>query len=156
MFLGAPVHYCDILLFHATKSSIYTPTKSTETVESVQRHSWVVCFLVWSQLGVWGDGAGYVSCNLHLQRCRLFHSKCLCVVVSLLSASNTQAELNLKHGGRCLLRPAKADHSGQTGLFFEAALKQAQERVTRGAAAIDSMRKMMCCLNRRACSVHPK
>lgn len=38
MFLGAPVHYCDILLFHAAKRSIYTPTKLVETVESVPRH----------------------------------------------------------------------------------------------------------------------
>lgn len=42
----------------------------------------------------------------------------------LVSASKTQAELNLKHGGRCLLRPAKADHSEQIGLFFEEALKE--------------------------------
>lgn len=42
----------------------------------------------------------------------------------LVSASKTQAELNLEHGGRCLLRPVKADQSEQIGLFFEGALKE--------------------------------
>lgn len=58
------------------------------------------------------------------------------------SDAKTATEPRWRHGGRCMLRPVRADQGQQTGLFRTRALKT--QRLNRGAA--DSIRKILCFL----------